>query len=210
MGRPEDHYKLLLWLCVVITRANPDSRAFVELDGCRFKRMFVALGASLNGFILGCTNILFVDGAHLSGPYEGMLRGAVGLDADNYLFDVAYAIVSSENNEDWEWFLSNVEECLGGLQPVVMSDRNNALLYTVPKVFGIECYIYCVRHIRENFVTVAAKYGYRKEATKDLLKEILNRVTHAASEAEYGLTMDELRKFKRESVVWVEGNEPER
>ena len=36
-GRPEDHYKLLPWLCAAITRANPDSRAFVELDGCRFK-----------------------------------------------------------------------------------------------------------------------------------------------------------------------------
>jgi len=123
MGRPEDHYKLLPWLCAAITRANPDLRAFVELDGCRFKRMFVAVGASLNGFILGCRNILFDDGEQLSGPYEGMLLGVVGLDADNHLFDVAYAIVSFENNEDWE--------CLGGLQPVVMSNRNTALLYVV-------------------------------------------------------------------------------
>ena len=37
--------------------------------------MFVALVASLNGFILGCRNILFVDGEHLSGPYDGMLLG---------------------------------------------------------------------------------------------------------------------------------------
>ena len=210
MGRPEDHYKLLPWLCAAITRANPDSRAFVELDGCRFKRMFVALGASLNGFILGCRKILFVDGTHLSGPYDGTLLGAVALDADNHLFDVAYAIVSSENKEDWEWFLQNVRECLGGFQPVVMSDRNNALLYAVPKVFGIECHTYCVRHIRENFVKAAAKYGYRKESTKDLLKEMLNRVAYAASAAEYGIAMDELRKFQRELAVWVEDNEPER
>jgi len=89
---PEDHYKLLPWLCAAITRANPDSRAIVELDGCRFKRMFVALGASLNSFIMGSRNILFVDGAHLSGMYKGLLLGAVGLDADNHLSDVAYAI----------------------------------------------------------------------------------------------------------------------
>ena len=71
----------------------------------------------------------------------------------------------------------------------------------MPKVFGIDCHTYCVRHIRENFVTVAAKYDYRKEATKDLLKEMLNWVAYAASEAEYGLAMDELRKFRRELAV---------
>jgi len=46
-----------------------------------------------------------------------------------------------------------------------------------------------------------AKYGYRKEATKDLLKEMLNRVAYAASEAEYGLAMDELRKIKRQLAI---------
>ena len=98
----------------------------------------------------------------MSGPYEGTLLGAVGLDVHSHLFGVAYAIVSSENNKDWEWFLSNLRECLGGLQPVVMFDRNKALLHAMPKVFGIECHTYCVRHIQENFVTAAAKYGYRK------------------------------------------------
>jgi len=37
MGRPEDHYKVLPWLCAAISRANPDSQGFVKLDGCRFK-----------------------------------------------------------------------------------------------------------------------------------------------------------------------------
>ena len=70
MGRPVNHYKVLPWMCAVIERANPDSRAFVELEGSRFKRMFVAYGACLNGFILGCRKVLFVDGSHLSAPYE--------------------------------------------------------------------------------------------------------------------------------------------
>jgi len=61
-----------------------------------------------------------------------------------------------------------------------------------------------MRHIRENFVTVAAKYGYQKDSTKDLLKEILNRVEYALSAAKYELAMNELRKFKHELVVWVE------
>ena len=65
-----------------IVRANPNSRAFCELEGSKFKRMFVAYVASLNGFILGCRKILFVDGAYLSGPYEGTIMSVVAFDAD--------------------------------------------------------------------------------------------------------------------------------
>lgn len=54
LGRPVDHYKLMSWLCSTIIRANPDSRAFCELEGVRSKCMFVACGVSLNGFIMGC------------------------------------------------------------------------------------------------------------------------------------------------------------
>jgi len=57
MGRPVDHYKLLPWMCVAIERENPDSRAFVELKGSRFKRMCIAYSACLNGFILGSRKI---------------------------------------------------------------------------------------------------------------------------------------------------------
>jgi len=71
MGKPSDHYKLLPWMCEAIERGNADSTAFVELDGCRFKCMFVGLGASLKGFVMGCRKMLFVDGTHLSRPYEG-------------------------------------------------------------------------------------------------------------------------------------------
>jgi len=80
-----DHYKLLPWMCAAIGRGNPDCRTLVELEGTRFKRMFVVYGACLNGFILGCRKMLFVDASHLSGPYEGILLGAVALDAKNHL-----------------------------------------------------------------------------------------------------------------------------
>jgi len=37
MGRPVDQYKMLPRMCAAIVRGNADSRAYVELDGCRFK-----------------------------------------------------------------------------------------------------------------------------------------------------------------------------
>jgi len=45
MEKTEDHYKLLPWVCAAVAHANQDARAFVELRGCQFKRIFVAYGA---------------------------------------------------------------------------------------------------------------------------------------------------------------------
>ena len=73
-------------MCAAVVRANPDSRAFCELEGSRFKYIFVEYCASLNGFILGCRQILFVDRAHLTGLYEGTIVSAVALDVDDHLF----------------------------------------------------------------------------------------------------------------------------
>ena len=99
---------------------------------------------------------------------------------------------------------------MSGLQPVIMSNRNPALLFSVPRVFGIENHTYCVRQVHENFLTYAGKVGIRRQASKDLLKEVFNRVAYAPTGVEYSLAMDELRKIKLELVAWVKRNDPER
>ena len=93
---------------------------------------------------------------------------------------------------------------------MIMSDRNEGVLYAVAKVFGVENHSYCVRHLKENFLGRAAKLGIRRDVSKDLLKEMFNRVAYAPTTAEYELALAELRKYKRELACWVEDNEPER
>ena len=79
---------------------------------------------------------------------------------------------------------------------VIMIDRHKSLLHAVLRVFGLENYCYCIMHVRENFVKYAAKVGIRRDATKDLVKEMFNRVAYAATAAEYGQVLDELRHYK--------------
>ena len=141
--------------------------------------------------------------------YEGTLLGAVALDADNHLLYVAYVVVVGENNDDWLWFLTVLQECLGGLKPVIMSDRHKSIVYAVPRVFGVENHCYCSIHMSENFVAYAGKLGIRRDASKDLMKEMFNRVVYTAIAAEYGQALEELRHYKRELAQWVEDNEPE-
>ena len=101
------------------------------------------------------------------------MLAACAVHADNHLFNFAYTIVSSESVEDWVWFLQSVADCLRGLKTVIMSDRGQALLKAIPLVFGKENHTYCLRHLAENFLQVSGKHGIRKEATKQLVKEML-------------------------------------
>jgi len=154
--------------------------------------------------------MLFVDRTHLSGPYEGTMLAAVALDANNHVFDVVYAVVGGETNEDWLWFLTTLHECLGGLKPVVMSDRNNGLLVGTGRVFGAENHTYYVRHLMENLMSEVGRLGIRRNESKDLIKEMFNHVAYATIAAEYDCALEEMRRFNRELALWVERNEPER
>lgn len=57
----------------------------------------------------GMREILGLDGAFLKEPQNGQLLTAVGVDGNNGIYPLAYAIVEAENAATWSWFL----ECLG-------------------------------------------------------------------------------------------------
>ena len=90
---------------------------------------------------------------------KGTILSVVALDANNHLFDIAYAVISAENNDEWLWFLAVLHECLGGMQPMIMNDKNQPLLFAVPRIFGIKNHSYYLRHVRKNFLTYAGKLG---------------------------------------------------
>ena len=90
-----------------------------------------------------------------------------------------------------------------------MSDHGNGLLAGVPTVFGKENHAYYVRHVMENFLSQAVKLGIRWNESKNLLKNMFNRLAYATTKAEYDGAWEELRKFKRQLAEWVDGNKPE-
>ncbi|VVA41494.1 PREDICTED: transposon [Prunus dulcis] len=53
--------------------------------------MYICLGACKEGFKAGCRPVIGLDGCHLKSPYEGQLLSAVGLDANNMTWVIAYA-----------------------------------------------------------------------------------------------------------------------
>ena len=92
---------------------------------------------------------------------------------------------------------------------MIMSNRNQGQLSAAPRVFGIENHNYYLRHVRENFLTYAGKVGIRPQGSKDLLKEVFNKIAYAPTGVEYGVAVEEIRKYKSQLAAWVKRNEPE-
>jgi len=105
--------------------------------------------------------------------------------------------------------LAKRHRLLEGLKPVIMFDRGQALLKVVLLVFGKDKYAFYLRHLAKNFMQVAGKHGIKKEATKQLVKEMLYRIAYAPTLGEYNVAMQELRAYKSELAKWVGDNEHE-
>ncbi|KAL8478646.1 hypothetical protein ACS0TY_030507 [Phlomoides rotata] len=93
-----------------IKRTNPGSTVIVGTEGNedgeeKFSRFYMCLHVAKSGFRDGCRPIIGVDGCHLKGPHKGILLTTVGVDANNNLYPITWAVVNTESRETWEWFL---------------------------------------------------------------------------------------------------------
>lgn len=64
-----------------------------------FERLYICLGACKRGFVTGCRPLIGLGGCHLKAGQAGQtgqLLCAVGIDANNQMFPVAYAVVEGE------------------------------------------------------------------------------------------------------------------
>ncbi|XP_050383286.1 uncharacterized protein LOC126800043 [Argentina anserina] len=120
-----------------------------------FKRMYICLGALKQGFKDGCRPILGLDGCHLKSPYGGQLLSAVGLDANNQTWVVAYAQVELENKDSWVWFMRLLVNDLDirgdGNGFTFISDKQKGLQRAVEDVLPLADHRFCVRHLWTNF-----------------------------------------------------------
>ena len=72
-------------------------------DNVRFKRLFWAIGAAIEGF-KHCRLIIQIDGTFLYGKYTRKLLIATSIDGDGHFFPLAFALVE-EIIYSWSWFL---------------------------------------------------------------------------------------------------------
>lgn len=89
-----------------LLRSNPGRTVVVELEPKQvkpiFQRIYICLDACKKGFMADFRKVIGLDGCF----FNGELLCAVGRDANNQIYPLAWAIIEKENNDSWDWFCS--------------------------------------------------------------------------------------------------------
>jgi hypothetical protein len=132
-GSHSSQYRLTRRYALAILSTNPGSSAYVCRDGAFFQRMYICLEACKKGFKSGCRPMLCLDVCHLKGEYGGQLLCAIGIDGNDDMFPIAYAVAEAECRESWQWFIQLLFTDLcgaeGGLGWTIMTDRQKVMVY---------------------------------------------------------------------------------
>ncbi|KAK4405010.1 hypothetical protein Sango_0869600 [Sesamum angolense] len=122
----------------------------------------------------------------LYGP-GGILLTAVSIDPNNNLYPLAYAVVSGETRESWEWFLELLKGDLNVVRDdtyTFISDKQKGLIPAFESVFPGATNRFCVRHLHNNMKTA----GFRGLA----FKKTLWNAARATTLHEFNLRMEEM------------------
>lgn len=89
-----------------LLRSNPGSTVIVhkekDVEPPTFQRMYICLDALKRGFLAGCRRVVGLDGCFFKGTTIGELLVAIGRDANNQMYPIAWAVVERENNDSWD------------------------------------------------------------------------------------------------------------
>jgi hypothetical protein len=151
--------------------------------------------------------IISVDGTFLTGKYKGTLMVAIGMITENQLLPLAFALVESENNERWSWFLGLVrKEVLGpGRSICMISDHHRGLLNGAKDhVEGYPPLIdrWCSPHFVANI--------WKKQQSKEVITR-LKVLCKVKEEKKFKARLKELEKiFNDDAKAWLLEQLPEK
>ncbi|KAL6128364.1 hypothetical protein ACLB2K_071719 [Fragaria x ananassa] len=163
-----------------------------------FKRMYICLEALKNGFKAGCRSLIGLDGAHLKTCFGGQLLTAVGIDANNTSWVVAYAMVELENKDAWIWFLELLCKDLSihnnGSGWIFISDKQKGLIPAFNEVVLSASIRFCARHLWTNFT---------KKFPGLVMKDAMWKCAKATTLPYYEIAMEEMKELNKDAYDWL-------
>ncbi|KAJ9557003.1 hypothetical protein OSB04_011617 [Centaurea solstitialis] len=171
-GGLKEHYAKLSDYRAEILRTNPGSTINMVVNTMSsgnnyFSSYYICFKGVKDGWIKGCRKIISFDGCFLKGVCDGQLLAAMGRDANNQIFPLAWAVVSVENKENWKWFVNLLSEDIGmkeGFRPTIISDQHKGILEAVKDIFPY------VEH-RQSNPTVEQHFEEKMNEIKAINKE---------------------------------------
>ncbi|BBG93750.1 hypothetical protein Prudu_001853 [Prunus dulcis] len=192
LGSIEEQYGKLWDYCEELKSNNPGSTVIVktELQGENpiFKRIYVCFGALKKGFVEGCRQVVGFDGCHVKGSHPGQILSAVGIDGNNGMYPIAFAVVEVENTETW-----GIENGNGW---VFITDKQKGLGNALHALMPNAEHRHCVRHLHNNFKLA----GHTGAAFKQRLWAAARATTIPVFEAE----MEQMLGQSQAAYKWLQ------
>ncbi|KAL6533785.1 hypothetical protein OROHE_013618 [Orobanche hederae] len=206
-GNWEESYATLPKFLGAIQKFNPGtivewcvSRSTDE-ENVEFRRVFWAFAPSIKGFV-HCRPVVSIDGTHLYGKYKGKMLIAMGVDGNNQILPLAFAIVENESYDSWNWFLSHIKSHVVKERHGIclISDRHVGILKVVnehgsPWLEPRGFHRYCLRHFISNF---------NDKFRNSELKALAYRAGSQNQVRKFNSTMEEIGKLNPEARQWLE------
>ncbi|GKB31068.1 mutator type transposase [Tanacetum coccineum] len=186
-----------LWEAIASIKIEVEPPEDPDSEERKFKRIYICLGPLKDGFKAGGRDFLGLDGCFLSGPYPGQILTAVGVDPNNGIYPLAYAVVESESKDSWKWFL----DCLGddlelfrNSNFTFISDRQKGVIPAIAENFPKAEHRFCLKHIYDNM-----KLSWRGK----FYKEMLWKCATASTIQKFDKRMEEMKNHNLEAYEWL-------
>ncbi|KAL0320242.1 UNVERIFIED_CONTAM: hypothetical protein Sradi_5285700 [Sesamum radiatum] len=144
-----------------------------------------------------CRKVIGLDGCFLKGPQGGQLLTAVGIDANNNIFSIAYAVLKNENKDSWVWFLTLLEEDISFENQYAwtfMSDKQKNLIPAFESLFHDVDNRFCVRYLHSNMKSD----GF----TGQSIKNAFWAAARATRIEEFNYRMEQLKELDENAYNW--------
>lgn len=207
-GNHENQYMLLPTYADIVRQTNPGSLFKIQYDrpslqvNPTFMRCFISFEAMQWGFKNGCRPFIGVDGTFLKGPYGGILLTAIALDGNNGLFPFAVAVVESECNDSWAFFLDHLKSIIGADEQkpwTIISDQQKGLDNIVAEILPQATHRKCSRHIFCNFRSRFPGLEMRKQFWK---------AARAYCRRDFNMAMDSIKEYSVDAHEYLSKLEP--
>ena len=150
-GCQEESYKMMNSYLYMLEQVNPGTKTCVKLDeGSKFKYLFVALGACIEGFAV-MRKVIVVDATWLKNGYGGALVFVKAQDPNRHAYPLAFELLDRENDASWTWFFEMLKSVIpDSSELVIMSEINQSLIFAIGNVFPQAYHGHCLWHLMEN------------------------------------------------------------
>jgi hypothetical protein len=207
-GSYKEAYNQLPGFCTKMVEANPGSFGkLCTTEDKIFQRLFVSFHASICGF-QNCRPLLFLETTSLKSKYHEILLTATALDGNDGLFPVAFAVVDTENDDNWHWFLEQLSSAMSTSRSITfVSDREKGLKKLVLGAFQNAHYGYSLYHLMESFKK-SLKGPFHGDGRGSLPGSFV-AAAHAVRLDGFRMYTEQIKRVSSKAYEWVMQIEPE-